>query len=40
VDPTRVKCVVVNALYCLKSAGASWCVTLSQALRDIVFFLL
>jgi hypothetical protein len=30
-------CVVVRALYGLKSAGASWRVTLAQALRDIGF---
>jgi hypothetical protein len=36
-DPTRVKCVVVRAMYGLKSAGASWRVTLAQALRDIGF---
>jgi hypothetical protein len=30
-------CVVVRALYGLKSAGASWCVTLAKALRDIGF---
>ena len=31
-------CVVVHALYGLKSAGASWCATLAQgALRDIGF---
>jgi hypothetical protein len=30
-------CVVVCALYGLKSAGASWCVTLVQALCDIGF---
>jgi hypothetical protein len=30
-------CVVVCALYSLKSAGASWHVTLVQALRDIGF---
>jgi hypothetical protein len=30
-------CVVVCALYGLKSAGASWRATLAQALRDIVF---
>jgi hypothetical protein len=37
VDLTRVKCVVVCALHGLKSAGASWRVTLPQALRDIGF---
>jgi hypothetical protein len=30
-------CVVVHALYGLKSAGALWHVTLAQALRDIGF---
>jgi hypothetical protein len=30
-------CVVVRALYGLKSAGASWHVTLAQALHDIGF---
>jgi hypothetical protein len=30
-------CVVVRALYGLKSAGASWRATLAQALRDIGF---
>ncbi len=30
-------CVVVRALYSLKSAGASWHVTLAQALHDIGF---
>jgi hypothetical protein len=30
-------CVVVRALYSLKSAGASWRATLAQALRDIGF---
>jgi hypothetical protein len=30
-------CVVVHALYGLKSAGASWRATLAQALRDIGF---
>jgi hypothetical protein len=30
-------CVVVHALYGLKSAGASWHVTLAQALHDISF---
>jgi hypothetical protein len=30
-------CVVVHVLYGLKSAGASWRVTLAQALRDIGF---
>jgi hypothetical protein len=30
-------CVVVHFLYSLKSAGASWHVTLAQALCDIVF---
>jgi hypothetical protein len=30
-------CVVVSALYSLKSVGASWCATLAQALRDIGF---
>jgi hypothetical protein len=30
-------CVVVRALYSLKSAGASWHVTLAQALCDIGF---
>jgi hypothetical protein len=30
-------CVVVCALYVLKSAGALWCVTLAQALHDIGF---
>jgi hypothetical protein len=30
-------CVVVRALYGLKSAGASWHATLAQALRDIGF---
>jgi hypothetical protein len=30
-------CVVVHALYSLKSAGASWRATLAQALRDIGF---
>jgi hypothetical protein len=30
-------CVVVHALYGLKSAGASWHATLAQALRDIGF---
>jgi hypothetical protein len=30
-------CVVVRALYGLKSAGASWRATLAQALRDICF---
>jgi hypothetical protein len=30
-------CVVLCALYSLKSAGASWHATLAQALRDIGF---
>jgi hypothetical protein len=30
-------CVVVRALYGLKSAGASWCATLAQALHDFGF---
>jgi hypothetical protein len=30
-------CVVVRALYSLKSAGASWHATLAQALHDIGF---
>jgi hypothetical protein len=30
-------CVVVHAFYRLKSAGASWCATLAQALCDIGF---
>jgi hypothetical protein len=30
-------CVVVCALFGLKSAGASWHVTLAQALHDIGF---
>ncbi len=30
-------CVVVHALYGLKSAGASWRAMLAQALRDIGF---
>jgi hypothetical protein len=30
-------CVVVHALYSLKSAGASWYVTLAEALHDIGF---
>ncbi len=30
-------CVVVHALYSLKSAGASWHAMLAQALRDIGF---
>jgi hypothetical protein len=29
--------IVVCALYGLKSAGASWCATLVQALRDLSF---
>ncbi len=33
-------CVVVRALYSLKLAGASWHVTLVEALHDIVSFLL
>jgi hypothetical protein len=30
-------CVVVCALYSLKSAGAWWCAMLAQALHDIGF---
>jgi hypothetical protein len=30
-------CVVVRALYSLKSAGALWCAIFAQALRDIGF---